>query len=625
MQSQNSDHFCSYCDKHFDYRWKLIRHERCHTNERPFVCQYCGKAFTESGNVVKHVRVHHKLPEDQYDQMHSYRKKPEEKSIIQQNTADNSSVFTNTSNSLDAVFGVYRCDCGLRFKHRTRMKQHQLYCQYRTNKLKANENMKKEQLKKQKNKTCKMNTVYEFRCDKCSCTFRSIRSLQDHKKRVHKRKRIRKSTTVKQLLLQTHNSAGRRVDKQTTILSGSRRKKRTASASVSVAAASVSNLIPASISETERDKDGSCHDCGKYIQQKNWGQHRRSHTLCHLNAKCLTGNTSSLDTLYLCRYKTCNRAFLSFEAMTGHEMVHIDSKPYVCDLCDERSQTRHRHENHIRKCMSYLMKFPCSRCGKLFGKNSELVRHEDAHSKKADVSYICGHCSKVYPTRIDLNRHNIERHKKMVPQPKDVIFQCKFCSMKLTSKDDLLDHAQTDHWSEIADTDLVVRPSGEETTKKTKDNTGYHCDFCSKTFRYLSRLKEHEMIHTKEKPYVCQQCGLTFTFRYTLKQHLETCKPTTQINEDISHPEDADQDQDDVISISSSSSPSPSPSPLPTPNMQSVQIQRLKPVPVSQPGASVYHQFTAGNNAEASTATFTETRDQIYLIQYSSEHMNQVH
>lgn len=47
----------------------------------------------------------------------------------------------------------------------------------------------------------------------------------------------------------------------------------------------------------------------------------------------------------------------------------------------------------------------------------------------------------------------------------------------------------------------------------------YKCSWCDKPFRYPSQLKEHERVHTREKPYPCGFCDKAFSHSSALTQH----------------------------------------------------------------------------------------------------------
>lgn len=52
------DYRCDHCGKQFATLYKLHRHYRSHTGERPYECMRCGKLFSQTGNLNLHRRKH---------------------------------------------------------------------------------------------------------------------------------------------------------------------------------------------------------------------------------------------------------------------------------------------------------------------------------------------------------------------------------------------------------------------------------------------------------------------------------------------------------------------------------------------------------------------------------------
>lgn len=62
LQNQ-SLYICTECGKKFGSKYKLQRHARCHTGEKPFQCNYCNNSFSQSCNLKLHqIKCHQITP-----------------------------------------------------------------------------------------------------------------------------------------------------------------------------------------------------------------------------------------------------------------------------------------------------------------------------------------------------------------------------------------------------------------------------------------------------------------------------------------------------------------------------------------------------------------------------------
>lgn len=214
----------------------------------------------------------------------------------------------------------------------------------------------------------------------------------------------------------------------------------------------------------------------------------------------------------------CDCKFISLRALSAHTQTHFAK--HTCELCDKSyfylsRLERHKRVAHIgeqRICMKCKMTFDtldakkdhvlesplcweyiCTMCGERFLTMAMRDTHKMQDHGMESKSFACSECPKVFPNRRVYKRHFTIAHTNKY-------FACD-CGKKFGSQFDLKEH-------------MVVH---------TKEKA-FICPVCTKPFARKNNLTQHiKYVHSEEKiKHECVDCDKQFKHVTSWRTHMKT-------------------------------------------------------------------------------------------------------
>ncbi|XP_050516850.1 zinc finger protein 836-like [Diabrotica virgifera virgifera] len=227
----------------------------------------------------------------------------------------------------------------------------------------------------------------------------------------------------------------------------------------------------------------------------------------------------------------CDKCFDTFKNNVErglHSIKHNEEGFYECHVCEDFvHQNKQAFDIHIREHEG-IKKYKCPICKKQFTTIRPAYEHQYLHNN--EKPFDCDICGKKFKTSRTVKSHKSMVHYELLNGQKYEKYDCKICNKHYVHYSGLAHHNFRHHKELCKQKPALCETCGMDFSCKSElkkhsfvhsKDKPYACDQCPKKFPRVTRLKEHQLVHTREKRYTCGDCGKKFAHSSSFRNHLK--------------------------------------------------------------------------------------------------------